>query len=135
MPQRAIAIDPAFLDAHINLGRLLHEGRRFAKAEQIHRAAIKACGSDPLLSYNWGVLLDDMDRKVQAMEAYQAALRGDPGLADCHYNLALLYQKLNKRKEAIRHLSRYRALMRARSKEDGIIGPSAFAVFKLITSR
>jgi tetratricopeptide (TPR) repeat protein len=113
---RAIAIDPAFLDAHINLGRLLHEGGRFAKAEQIYRAAIKACGSDPLLLYNLGVLLDDMDRKVQAMEAYEAALRGDPSLADCHYNLALLYQKLEKPKEAIRHLSRYRALMRARSK-------------------
>jgi tetratricopeptide (TPR) repeat protein len=114
--ERAIAIDPAFLDAHINLGRLLHEGRRFAKAEQIYRAAIKACGSDPLLLYNLGVLLDDMDRKTQAMEAYEAALRGDPGLADCHYNLGLLYQKLEKPKEAIRHLSRYRALMRARSK-------------------
>jgi tetratricopeptide (TPR) repeat protein len=114
--ERAIAIDPAFLDAHINLGRLLHEGGRFAKAEQIYRAAIEACGSDPLLLYNLGVLLEDMDRKTQAMEAYEAALRSDPGLADCHYNLALLYQKLEKPKEAIRHMSRYRVLMGARSK-------------------
>ena len=29
--ERAIAADPAFLDAHINLGRLLHETRRFAE--------------------------------------------------------------------------------------------------------
>ena len=69
-----------------------------------------------MLLYNLGVLLEDMDRKTQAMEAYEAALRSDPGLADCHYNLALLYEKLAKPKEAIRHMSRYRALMEARSK-------------------
>ena len=69
-----------------------------------------------MLLYNLGVLLEDMDRKTQAMEAYEAALRSDPGLADCHYNLALLYQQLAKPKEAIRHMSRYRALMEARSK-------------------
>jgi tetratricopeptide (TPR) repeat protein len=62
------------------------------------------------------VLLDDMDRKTQAMEAYEAALRGDPGLAECHYNLALLCEKLGKPKEAIRHMSRYRTLIGTRSK-------------------
>lgn len=113
---QAIAADPAFLDAHINLGRLLHEAGRFAKAEHIYRDAMKACGEDPLLLYNLGVLLDDMDRKAPAMEAYEAALRGDPDLADCHYNLALLYEKLAKPKEAIRHMSRYRTLIGAGSK-------------------
>jgi tetratricopeptide (TPR) repeat protein len=113
---QAIAADPALLDAHINLGRLLHEAGRFAKAEQAYRVAIKACGEDPVLLYNLGVLLDDMDRKADAMEAYEAALRGNPGLADCHYNLALLYEKLEKPKEAIRHMARYRALAGTRSK-------------------
>jgi hypothetical protein len=50
------------------------------------------------------------------MEAYEAALRGDPGLAECHYNLALLCEKLGKPKEAIRHMSRYRTLIGTRSK-------------------
>jgi tetratricopeptide (TPR) repeat protein len=109
--QHAIAADPALLDAHINLGRLLHEGGHFAKAEQVYRGAIKACGSDPLLLYNVGVLLEDMDRNAEAMAAYEAALRRNPDLADCHYNLALLCEKLGKPKEAIRHMSRYRTLM------------------------
>jgi tetratricopeptide (TPR) repeat protein len=64
-----------------------------------------------MLLYNLGVLLDDMDRKADAMAAYEAALRGNPGLADCHYNLALLYEKLEKPKEAIRHMARYRRLV------------------------
>jgi len=107
----AIDADPALLDAYVNLGRLLHEAGRLAKAEQVYRAALQACGSDALLLYNLGVLLDDMDRGTEAMEAYRAALRDDPGLADAHYNLALLYEKLGRPKDAIRHMARYRALM------------------------
>jgi tetratricopeptide (TPR) repeat protein len=64
-----------------------------------------------VLLYNLGVLLDDMDRKTQAMEAYEAALAADPSLAECHFNLALLCEKLEKPKEAIRHMSRYRTLI------------------------
>jgi tetratricopeptide (TPR) repeat protein len=113
--EQAIAIDPSLLDARINLGRLLHEGRRFANAEQVYREAVQACGRDPVLLYNLGVLLDDMDRKAEAVVAYEAALAGDPGLADGHYNLALLYEKLRKPKDAIRHMARYRALVGSRS--------------------
>ena len=77
--ERAIAADPAFLDAYINLGRLLHEAGHLARAEQVYREAIKGCGSDPVLLYNLGVLLDDMDRKPEAVAAYEAALQSDPG--------------------------------------------------------
>jgi len=62
------------------------------------------------------VLLEDMVRGPEAVEAYEAALRGDPALADCHYNLALLCEKLAKPKDAIRHMARYRVLVGNRSK-------------------
>lgn len=113
--EKAVSADPARLDVRINLGRLLHEARRFAQAERVYREALKAGGSDSLLLYNLGVLLEDLDRNPEAMEAYQAALRGDPGLADCHYNLALLCEKLKKPKEAIRHMAQYRRLMGSQS--------------------
>ncbi|MGH8704068.1 MAG: tetratricopeptide repeat protein [Burkholderiales bacterium] len=112
--EQAVAADPAFLDAQINLGSLLHETGRLARAERVYREAIKACGADPVLLYNLGVLLADMDRKKEAIETYQAALRGDPGLADCHYNLALLCEDLGKPKEAIRHMAQYRRLSGSR---------------------
>ena len=57
-----------------------------------------------------------MDRGPEAIGAYEAALRGDPTLADCHYNLALLCEKLAKPKDAIRHMARYRLLVGNRSK-------------------
>jgi tetratricopeptide (TPR) repeat protein len=40
-----------------------------------------------------------------------AAIGEDPNLADCHYNLARLYDALGKPQQAIRHLGQYRRLM------------------------
>ncbi len=108
--EHAIDADATFLDAYINLGRLLHDTRRFARAEGVYREALRTCGNDPVLLFNVGVLLDDMERPREAIQAYEAALRGDPGLADGHYNLALLYEKFGKPKDALRHMARYRLL-------------------------
>ena len=109
--RQAVAEQPVLLDAHLNLGALLHETGRLEQAEQVYRNAIAHCGSAPTLLYNLGVLLDDLGRKAEAVEAYEAALRGNPELADCHYNLALLCEELDKPKEAIRHMAQYRRLI------------------------
>jgi tetratricopeptide (TPR) repeat protein len=113
--EQAIAADAALLEAHINLGLLLHEAKQLESAERVYRDAAKACGSAPALLYNYGVLLEDMGRRSDAMETYRAALRGDPGLADCHYNLALLCEKLKRPKDAIRHMAQYRRLVGTKS--------------------
>jgi tetratricopeptide (TPR) repeat protein len=110
---KAIAEDAERLDARINLGRLLHENRRYREAERVYREAIAVCGRDALLLYNFGVLLGDVGRKREAIEAYEAALKADPAMADCHYNLALLYEGLGRPKQAIRHMSEYRRSSRS----------------------
>lgn len=112
--ERAIDADGTLLDAHINLGSLLHRAGRLAKAERTYQEGITRCGTDPVLLYNLGVLMEDMGRKMDAVQAYEAALRGDPGLADCHYNLALLCEELRKPRDAIRHMAQYRKLMTGR---------------------
>jgi tetratricopeptide (TPR) repeat protein len=109
--ERAIAADPALLDARINLGRLLHETGQLSRAEEVYRNALVACGSDAMLLFNFGVLLEDMKRPTEAIDAYEAALALDPRFADGHYNLALLCDRHGRRKEAIRHMARYRALI------------------------
>ena len=108
--EQAIDADATYLDAYINLGRLLHDAKRLAKAEDVYRQAIKSCGDDAVLLYNLGVLLDDLKRDTEAMDAYARAVRADPGMADAHYNLALLCEKFGKPKDAIRHMARYRVL-------------------------
>jgi tetratricopeptide (TPR) repeat protein len=114
--ERAVAAAPALIEAHINLGSLLHAAKRFDKAERVYRNAIKANGEDDVLLYNLGVLLEDMDRKPEALEAYEAALRRNPALADCHYNLGLLCEELDRPQEAIRHMAQYRRLTASPSK-------------------
>jgi len=110
--EEAVALDRRFVDAHINLGRLLHDGGNLDRAEQVYRAALRSCGNDPLLLFNLGVLLEDLGRTREALVAYELAVRGDPDLADGHYNLALLCEKLARPKDAIRHMARYRQLTR-----------------------
>ena len=108
--ENAVAADPARLDARVNLGRLLHETGKLMKAEHVYRKAVEDCGPDPVLLYNLGVLLEDLEREPEAIAAYERALRVSPTLADCHYNLALLCERHRRPREAIRHMAQYRRL-------------------------
>jgi Tetratricopeptide repeat/MerR HTH family regulatory protein len=108
----AIAADPANVDARINLGLLLHRARRLPEAGRVYSDALQACGPDPVLLFNLGVLLEDLDTPEAAERAYRAAVWADPQMADGHYNLALLYERLGKSREALRHMSEYRRLTR-----------------------
>ena len=58
------------------------------------------------------MLLEDLGRRPDALEAYKAALRADPSLTDAHYNVALLYEKLKRPRDALRHMAQYRRLNR-----------------------
>ena len=111
--ERATQEHPADTAAWINWGRLLHEHGKARDAERIYRRALETRGPDALLLFNLGVVLDDLGRMDAALETYQAAIGEDPNLADCHYNLARLYESMGKSQHAIRHLGHYRKLMEA----------------------
>jgi DNA-binding transcriptional MerR regulator len=109
--EHAVKIDPGHLASWINWGRLLHEQGATSEADKVYRRAIDECGRDPVLMFNRGVLLEDLGNTGEALEAYHAAIEEDPDLADCHYNLARLYEALGKPQHAIRHLGQYRRLL------------------------
>jgi tetratricopeptide (TPR) repeat protein len=109
--EHAVSIDPRHLASWINWGRLLHEQGATSEADKVYRRGIDECGPDPLLMFNRGVLLEDLGNTGEALEAYRAAVEEDPDLADCHYNLARLYEALGKPQHAIRHLGQYRRLV------------------------
>jgi tetratricopeptide (TPR) repeat protein len=108
--RRAIAIDPTLADAHINLGRQCHESGDHAQAEGHYRAATRAAKDDPIAWFNLGVLLEDLRRPDEALEAYREALARDREHADAHYNLGLLLDGLGHRREAMTHLMKARRL-------------------------
>ncbi len=110
--RRALALDPSHADAHVNLGRLLHEAGDAAAAEPHYAAALAARPEDATAAYNLGVALQDMGRLPEALLAYQGAVRIDPESADAHFNAAALAERLGRPAEALRHLRTYRKLTR-----------------------
>lgn len=107
--ERALDLDAGHSDAHVNLGRMLHEARRLADAESHYRAALVE-GPHATAAYNLGIVLEDRRRAREAVAAYRIALDADPRMADAHYNLARLYEQLGDQTAALRHLKSYRSL-------------------------
>jgi tetratricopeptide (TPR) repeat protein len=100
--------DPDYLEARINLGRLLHLAGRLADAERVYRVGAKA---DPFIAFNLAVVLEDLHREPDAIAAYREALALDPQFADAHFNLARLYERAKDPKASLRHLLAYRRMM------------------------
>ena len=110
MYERALELDPAHAQAHVNLGRLLHEAGEAASAAEHYRRALEARPDDGTAAFNLGVALEDLGRRAEAIAAYQLAISTDPHCADAHYNLSRLYEHLGQGAPALRHLRTYRAL-------------------------
>jgi tetratricopeptide (TPR) repeat protein len=97
------------LEARINLGRLLHLKGELKQAEKVYR---QAKSSSALLSFNLAILLEDLNREQDAIDAYREALAQDPHLYDAHFNLSRLHERADQPREALRHLLAYRRQVR-----------------------
>jgi tetratricopeptide (TPR) repeat protein len=106
--RRAVELEPHHADAHVNLGRLLHEDGKTGAAEVHYRIALTANPKHAAAAFNLGVALEDRGTLREAAQAYERALASDPDFLDAHYNLGLLYEKLGRQAAAIRHLSAYK---------------------------
>lgn len=107
---RALDLAPWMADAHINLGRLLHEAGEVEKAEGHYLDARRLEPDSATSNFNLGVAWQDLGRNEEAVAAYQRAVRLDPTYADAYFNLAFLYERLGEKAVAIRTLKIYKAL-------------------------
>jgi len=103
---------PEHADAHINLGRILHERGDLPAAEAHYRQALTIRSDDPTALFNLGVVLEDQGRNAAALEAYGNAITVDGRNADAHYNAARLYDLAGDYGAALRHLRICRDLTR-----------------------
>jgi tetratricopeptide (TPR) repeat protein len=110
--RQALTLDPGHADAHVNLGRLLHEAGELAEAERHYHATLGLRPDDATAAFNLAVAIEDQGRDDEALEQYERAITIDGRNADAHYNAARLYEKLGKYTAAIRHLRAYRELVR-----------------------
>jgi tetratricopeptide (TPR) repeat protein len=109
--RRALDADPAFADAHCNLGTLyFNQGRRDLARECYERALAEE--PDHLeANFNLASLLEEQGRREGALHHYKCALRANPAFAEAHLNLALLYEKLGLHRKAREHWRRYLGLV------------------------
>jgi len=110
--RRAIEMDACFSAAYVNLGAMLCEQKRCQEAVALYDDALQHCGDTPLVHFNRGAALEDSGRPALAVEAYKRALDLDPGLADAHYNLGVLMERLGDSQASLRHFNAYRRLHR-----------------------
>jgi tetratricopeptide (TPR) repeat protein len=108
---RALNLEDDHADAHVNLGRLLHEEGELAEAEHHYRAAVTADPESGRARYNLGVVLEDQGSGVEAIAAYLDALAVDDTLAVAHFNLSRLYEVGGEDAKALNHLAAYKRLL------------------------
>src|SRR5207253_5225821 len=89
--RRALELDAHHADAHVNLGRLLHEQGLVEEAERHYRLALRERPEHATAAFNLGIALEDLNRPTDAIEAYRAALVLAPRLADAPCAVARLY--------------------------------------------
>jgi len=116
--ERAVAADPAFADAHCNLGAIHHQRDRRDLARTCYERALACDAGHVESNLNLAAILEEEERLEAALTHYRAALRADPMHTDAHLATALLYEKLGLRRRARDHWRRYLQLAPAGSWAD-----------------
>lgn len=109
--RRALELDDSHVEAHLNLGRLVHETGDALAAAEHYRLALRAAPESAIAAFNLGVALEDLGEEETAIELYSRAIRHEPRHAEAHYNLARLYERAGRADQALQHLSDYRRLL------------------------
>ncbi len=104
--ERALEIDPKYVQAHVNLITLYGKLGQAENAEKHYRAAIAINPDLAEAHYNFGVLLNEQGKEEEAAGAFSKALEVNPFYAEAHNNLAYFLMTRGKLEEAERH---YRA--------------------------
>jgi tetratricopeptide (TPR) repeat protein len=101
--ERALALNPQLVQAHINLISLYARAGQMDKAEQHYQAAT---AKNPQLAdshFNYGVVLLALGRAAEAEAAFQRSLERNPFSADAHFNYASIIERDGRLAEAATH--------------------------------
>ena len=99
-----IAADPTVFEARMNLAILLHENGMSEDAIREFSDAAFQRPEDPLPALYRAQLLDESDRKDEAIQAYLVVLDIEPELVEAHERLGFIYRDMDDSDQAIREL-------------------------------
>jgi tetratricopeptide (TPR) repeat protein len=91
--ERALKIDPAMVQAHVNLISIYGRLNELEKAEQHYHKAVQLAPEEEGAYYDYGVLMTGAGRYEEAEKAFQKALEISPSHAEAHNNLGVLLEQ------------------------------------------
>jgi tetratricopeptide (TPR) repeat protein len=114
---------PDFLPGWVNLGAAYLQQEKPWRARSVLREASRRFKDSPILYYNLGNAYRLLEKDLETMEAYEAAIRLDPEFAEAYYQLAVFYgsrEVVSKERENGRTAERLRSDLTPEFLENGI---------------
>ncbi len=99
--RRALEVDPALAEAHLNVGNLLAEQRRFDEAQRHYEIARQEKPQLAAIHIALGSLQLQRNRVADAIASFRAAIEADPTLPQGPMNLAVALQRAGRNDDAI----------------------------------
>ena len=112
--QEALRLEPGLVEAHINLGLLLHRDGQLPDAERCYRKALQYAPQEVLGHFNLAVVLTDAGDRRGAIDAYERVVTLAPSFAEAHCNLGALYEVEGQKDQAIQHYAAAKRLLRGK---------------------
>ena len=105
--ENALAIDPHYVDAMINLANILFHKRELRRAAELLEKAIQEDAENYMVCYNLANIYDELGNLQQAVGLYRRALLYVPQYEPAIFNLALVCEKLGMVEEARQNWRKY----------------------------
>ncbi len=107
---RALMLDPAYADAHNNLGQLYYRQGEWSLAIMAHQQALNRLPQNAIYEYNLGLAYERLGDYAQSVAAYERALALDPLYVKAYNNLGFTYLQQNELAQALTTLQHGLAL-------------------------
>ncbi|MGH9339665.1 MAG: tetratricopeptide repeat protein [Acidobacteriota bacterium] len=105
--RHALRLDPALVDAYVNMGNVYYNRRKLLDAERCYRLAINRDPYHSKAHFNLGNVMDDLNCCEEAIHCYEKSLEVDPEFPDAYFNMAATCEKLSLWDKAIKYWKGY----------------------------
>ena len=100
--EKAIALNPKYIEAHYNLGVAFQKTLKTDNAIECYKEAINGKHAYPSAHNNLGLISLGCGNLDSAIKSFEWAIAYNPEYAEAHNNLGAAFQELNKIDEAIK---------------------------------
>ncbi len=100
---QAILAKGSYRDAYVNLGNLYAHAHLVENAAAVYHQALDAGLDSSDVLFNYGVVLEALGQRPEAMASYRKAMERDPGFLNAYTGAALLYARLGYA-DSVRHI-------------------------------